>query len=429
MARLKFVVLYILSFVTPISTIPAISNADLDGFGLLPYGGVVSRSTGTHLEIRGVVGGRKKRYIIERAESKKCCRDKPFCRNLLGEIMDKNCKCNSCGIGKVPNLAGTDCTDDCPQGSQKTPDGKGCCPSGQRPTPDSAACELDCGKDRPVNNKCPLKDGEDEEKARKKGKCGDGQILGQRVGGQDTNTPSPQCIPDDQSKCKPGEIPETRKKGDKDPNTNVRCAKPDENNRKKCNAKKQYIHVVVAPDPDGTMKATETCKPTEKFKDRKKNRLEKLKEWKQKKWEVEKPAREAKEKEDKEKKKKEVEEKRRKKEEEQKRREEELRKKKEEEQKKEGEDKRQRERKDKKKAKMGNCLGVVALLEGINFVAPLGKRSVNMLARGEEHPYEWTADYFTQAFVLGDDIDQYWPDDVPDPEDVGVDTEYGRSHG
>ena len=86
--------------IAPVIASPSVSHASLEELGLLPYGSdLVSRSA-NHLEIRGVVEGRQKRYIIRREESGKCCREKT-CKSLYGEYLDGNeCKCKNCPAGK-----------------------------------------------------------------------------------------------------------------------------------------------------------------------------------------------------------------------------------------------------------------------------------------------------------------------------------------
>jgi hypothetical protein len=71
---------------------PSVSE-ELEG-SVLPFGAIDNPGS-EHLVIRGVVGGRKKRYVIERQEKKKCCREK-MCLSLKAEIMDKDCKCKKC---------------------------------------------------------------------------------------------------------------------------------------------------------------------------------------------------------------------------------------------------------------------------------------------------------------------------------------------
>ena len=80
--------------VRPLLAVPSIVNEDLNG-QLLPFGASVINSDSDHLAVRGVVGGRKKRYVIERDEERRCCRQKQ-CLSLKAEFLDKDCKCNKC---------------------------------------------------------------------------------------------------------------------------------------------------------------------------------------------------------------------------------------------------------------------------------------------------------------------------------------------
>lgn len=86
-----------------------------DHGSLIPLGGVLQPRS-FPLEIRGVYGGRKKRYIVEREEAacSKECKEKPVCLPTLGEII-KDCKCQKCPTG-VPALDGKTCEENCSQG-------------------------------------------------------------------------------------------------------------------------------------------------------------------------------------------------------------------------------------------------------------------------------------------------------------------------
>jgi len=48
------------------------------------------------LEIHSFRGGRKKRYVFERAEESGPCCDEKRCRSLRGEFLDKKCRCKKC---------------------------------------------------------------------------------------------------------------------------------------------------------------------------------------------------------------------------------------------------------------------------------------------------------------------------------------------
>lgn len=88
--------LTVLCFLVPhIFCSPSITARDFNGLNLFPYGTVKIPSTG-HLEIRGIIQGRKKKYIFKREEpGRACCREK-LCLSLLGEILDRDCKCQKC---------------------------------------------------------------------------------------------------------------------------------------------------------------------------------------------------------------------------------------------------------------------------------------------------------------------------------------------
>jgi hypothetical protein len=97
-------------------SMPSFDHGSFDDGSLLRLGGSLTPSTGP-IEIRGVYGGQKKRYILEREEAacSRECREKPICLPTLGEIV-KDCKCQKCGTG-IPALDGNSCQDDCPDGT------------------------------------------------------------------------------------------------------------------------------------------------------------------------------------------------------------------------------------------------------------------------------------------------------------------------
>ena len=98
----------LLIFINPKSAIPSSSYSDIDNDALLALGGTVFLRA-EPLEICGVYNGRKKRYIVDRDERRKCCRDK-ICLSVMGEILDKDPK------GKCPG----DTVLDPKEGPQKT---------------------------------------------------------------------------------------------------------------------------------------------------------------------------------------------------------------------------------------------------------------------------------------------------------------------
>jgi hypothetical protein len=212
-------------------------------------------------------------------------------------------------------------------------------------------------------------------------------MLDPKEGPQDPNVDNPVCTPDDDEKCPSGQIAETRKDGDNDPNNTKKCANPDENNPKQCNSKKHYVEVTIQTNPSGSKKAVEKCRTTRQYRSRKKGRMEKFKVWKQTSWQAEKERKEA----------------------ERKAQEEADRKAKEEADKKAQEE---QDKEDHRKKRTGKCLPVVALMTGIEYVA--AKRSVPLARRDEEHPYSWTTEFFDEDFMESNDILEYWPSDLAD---------------
>jgi hypothetical protein len=94
-----------------ISSMPSFDNDSFKDGSLLTFGSVL-HSRAEPYEIRGVHGGRKKRYIVEREEPSSCSKE-VICLPTLGNII-KDCKCQKCPIG-VPALDGKSCQDNCPQ--------------------------------------------------------------------------------------------------------------------------------------------------------------------------------------------------------------------------------------------------------------------------------------------------------------------------
>jgi hypothetical protein len=98
---------------------PSIDYGSFDDGSLLPLGSML-HARSEPIEIRGVYGGRKKRYIIERDETAKACRrkcssdadklKKTMC--LLPKMWSsKKCKCIKCALGRKT------CDDECPKGT------------------------------------------------------------------------------------------------------------------------------------------------------------------------------------------------------------------------------------------------------------------------------------------------------------------------
>ena len=95
---------------------PPFNHGSFDSGSILPLGGVLNVRS-EPLEIRGVYGGRRKLYIVERDEDSACCKEKVICLPTLGQII-KDCKCQKCDKG-VPALGGSSCQDNCPEGASK----------------------------------------------------------------------------------------------------------------------------------------------------------------------------------------------------------------------------------------------------------------------------------------------------------------------
>lgn len=116
MFSIKFsavLVLVNLYFVRNTYSLPSSDYGNLEDNGVLPLGGM-NKYHSDEMEFAGVYDGRKRRYIIQRASPDQCCKKKPTCNILVGEILEK-CKCKKCSP-KVPGLDGNSCQDDCPQG-------------------------------------------------------------------------------------------------------------------------------------------------------------------------------------------------------------------------------------------------------------------------------------------------------------------------
>lgn len=92
------------------------SNDGLDLDAILPLHGMLSPRS-EPLEVRGVYGGRKKRYIVERA-APTCCTNNMKCNATTGEHLDNDCKCTKCKTGNFPTTDGRSCTDKCPHGGK-----------------------------------------------------------------------------------------------------------------------------------------------------------------------------------------------------------------------------------------------------------------------------------------------------------------------
>jgi hypothetical protein len=98
-------------------SMPSFDSGSFDDGSLLNLNGILTPRS-EPFEIRGVYGGRKKRYIVERKAA--CCRQKPLCLPTLGQFI-KECKCEKCPTG-IPALDGLSCTENCPEGTVTTLD-------------------------------------------------------------------------------------------------------------------------------------------------------------------------------------------------------------------------------------------------------------------------------------------------------------------
>jgi hypothetical protein len=250
-------------------------------------------------------------------------------------------------------------------------------------------------KPDPLHVTC-INDGSGEEDENKrKGNCPDGTILDPKEGPQNPTAEAKdlKCALDDEKDCKPPKLPETRPNGkENDASFIPKCFDADESDTK-CDEKQQYVEVTAGSDG----KAKKTCKPTRQYENKKKNRLQKMKDKFKQRWEEKK-------------------EERAKKDEERKGREskiEEGRKKKE----KEGEDRK------KMRSKLAKC-SMAAVLEKGQEVAGLIPQKRDLVKRdggnSEVESYmDMTACYFDAEFVENDEFLDYWPSDI-NVDDIGI---------
>ncbi|KAF1948269.1 hypothetical protein CC80DRAFT_599794 [Byssothecium circinans] len=401
------------------SAAPSISSSNLESLSLASIRNLDLRDLNgpgstANLEIRGVVGGRKKRYVIARQVSSTnnqkdmCCVNisKADCTNNKpkGYLRRSDCSCQLCPNGQKPNPKRNGCEPD-----------KVACPTGQKQNEATGKCEDDAcppGKKKDPSGKCT-----DEPKPNdpKKGKCPTGQILDTALGGQTANTNNPSCVPDDSSKCKPGEIPATRAAGDIDPNKPVKCGKAPKES-KQCDPRTQYIATELYDNFDGTFEATQSCKRTKRYADAKTEKVKDVQPKKKAKWDTP-DAKQQREK---------------------RKAAEEQRKKDEEEKIKKGEmDREEQRRRPKKRSRMGYCLPLAAFMEA--GMAEIGlKRGVNIDddadafnatlmglwtrddAIDEGNMNEWSTEFFDEEFVQSDGIVEYWPQDAQWVENIGT---------
>ena len=257
----------------------------------------------------------------------------------------------------------------------------GCCPAGMEMNQPGTKCECPSGKAaKPGGVGC---DDRSEEDRARQGNCPEGQILDPKEG-QKSDTKDPKCQIDDGKNCKKPNIPATRLEGQElDSNHVVDCGKPkDAKERPKCDSRTHYTYVWV--DSDGT--ALEECQKTKQFSQRKKSKVQELRGKFKDKWTKSKSQRDKQEKE----------------------RQEKLKSLKEQRKKLQSEaderEKALKEKDDKKKARMGKCATVTALMMGL--AENLAQK------REEEHPYDWTSDYFDEDFITSDDRLNDFPRDI-----------------
>ncbi|KAF2449702.1 hypothetical protein P171DRAFT_405159 [Karstenula rhodostoma CBS 690.94] len=354
---------------------PSSDYGSLDNDGILPLG-VSLNPTADNIEFKGVYSGRKVRYVVERAPEKQCCRNKPLCLNILGEIYEE-CKCKKCSPAQVPSSSGKSCQDNCADGQEMNGKG-GCCPIGMKPNSKGSGCECPGGrKAKPGGIGC-----EDQIDSSRKGNCPDGQVLDPKEGNK-PDDPHPKCQIDDEKDCKKPKIPATRPEGyETDSSYKVDCGNPQsENKRPRCKPGTHYGYTWV--DTDGV--AMEECRKTKQFQERKRTKVRELNARFKEKWYKQKPQRDQ-QKMDRDEKMDKLKEQRDKLQKDM-----------------EARDK-LKEQNDKKKARMGKCSTVTALLMGVaqNFAQK----------RDEDHPYDMTSDFFDENFFTSDDRLADWPSDV-----------------
>ncbi|KAF2727766.1 hypothetical protein EJ04DRAFT_557174 [Polyplosphaeria fusca] len=373
------------------SAAPSISG-NLDSLSLLAIGGNLSlrdlnARDGPDLEIRGVVGGRKKRFVISRQNN--------------GNNGNQNDMC-------CTNMAKSDCTKNKPQGYlQRSDCSCQVCPKGKKPNPNKTGCEDD--KDVcPAGQKKNEATGKCETIDPKKGKCPNGQVLDEALGGQTANTENPSCVPDDRSKCKAGEIPETRASGDMDTNKQVKCGK-EPVDKKKCDPSTQYVATEIMDNFDGTFSATQSCKRTKRYSDAKTEKMKEVQPKKKAVWDSP-----------------EGQQQRQRKKDDAAREEERIKK---------GEMEREEQRRrPRKKSRMGYCLPLAAFMEA--GMSSLGlKRSIDDVAFfnatlalakrddatiNDDDMHEWSTEYFDEDFVQSEEIADSWPADAVFNWDIGT---------
>ncbi|KAF4553729.1 Hypothetical protein D9617_6g094610 [Elsinoe fawcettii] len=128
----------------------------------------------------------------------------------------------------------------------------------------------------PTRRLCIPPDQDDDKDGDSKGQCKEGEIMDPAAGKQDPKAATPECIPDDASRCGHGEVPASRSPSDKGPKDSVDCAKDtDEKDKPKCK-QGEYSFVEVFQSAEGVKTAKYSCKKTQDFKDRKRDKLNRI---------------------------------------------------------------------------------------------------------------------------------------------------------
>lgn len=183
----------------------------------------------------------------------------------------------------APRASGGACEDRCKKKcrGRRVKDPNDCrrcvpCAPGKKPDPDHNTC---------------ISDGNSNDDENKK-RCPDGAVPDPKQGPQELDATTFYCTIDDQKDCKPPKLSETRPNGkENDGPFKPKCLDPDENDKTKCDEKKQFAEVSVGPNG----KAKKTCRPTRQYQDKKKSRWSKMKDKFKAKWENDKGARKDKE--------------------------------------------------------------------------------------------------------------------------------------
>ena len=130
---------------------------------------------------------------------------------------------------------------------------------------------------RTYNHQClAIRARKDPNKGKKQGKCPAGKILDPVQGGQDENTNNPVCIDDDDKRCPPDQVAETRKKNKKSGDNEdykPTCApqNPADNHFDCDNKPRTYHHKAKAVGQD---QMSNSCRSTRKKEEEKKGKYQ-----------------------------------------------------------------------------------------------------------------------------------------------------------